>query len=40
MRSRAVSLPGVALAAKPFLSAAEFGAPIEIGENVVHPVRH
>src|SRR4029434_2636035 len=30
-------LPGFALAAKPFLTAAEFRAPIKIGENVVHP---
>jgi hypothetical protein len=33
-------LPGFALAAKPLFTAAEFRAPIEIGENVVHPMCH
>jgi hypothetical protein len=33
-------LPGFALAAKPLFTAAEFRAPIKIGENVVHPVCH
>jgi len=33
-------LPGFALAAKPLVTAAEFRAPIEIGENVVHPLCH
>jgi len=33
-------LPGLTLAAKPLVTAAEFRAPIESGENVVHPLCH
>jgi hypothetical protein len=33
-------LAGFALATKTFFSAAELRAPVQIGEDVVHPMRH